>query len=206
MKIFLFDLETTGLPSMKSYNKYYPYQKLEYYESSRIVQLAILVYSYDNNKFNLLEEHNYIVKPDNFKINNSDIHRITQKHAEEHGMKFKDIIDKIIPVLKESNLIVSHNILFDKNVLLSELHRYDFKEAIKTIEKIPCFCTSMQTKDITKLKIKNFSEFKQPKLSELYKFLFKKNTPDNMHDASVDVKILAECFFKLLEKKYFVLD
>ena len=62
MKLFI-DLETTGLPKTKGFNNWYNYTELDKYESSRIIELGIII-TEDNG--NIISEYTSLVKPDNF--------------------------------------------------------------------------------------------------------------------------------------------
>ena len=202
MRIAFIDLETTGLPKHPSFNVYYPYTQLKFYDSSRIVQMSVLIYEIFNGEFKLVADHTYIIKPDGFVINNAHIHRITNTIANLAGIPFTDVINNISADLCTCNVLIAHNILFDRTILLSELHRYGLNQVIYAINAMGQFCTSVGCTNITRLKY-NATKFKQPKLSELYKFVFKKELA-GAHDASVDTKALADCFIELYKKKLIV--
>ena len=202
MRIAFIDLETTGLPKHPSFNVYYPYTQLKSYDSSRIVQMSLLIYDVVGEVFTLVADHTYIIKPDGFIINNAHIHRISNTIATLAGIPFVDVIANIKNDLLQCDTLIAHNILFDKNILLSELHRYNQQEVIYAINRMHHFCTSKGCTNITKIRY-NAREFKQPKLSELYKFVFKRDLL-NAHDASVDTKALAACFIELYKKKLIV--
>jgi DNA polymerase-3 subunit epsilon len=209
MRIAFIDLETTGLPRTTGYNGYYHYERTAMYDSSRIVQIAVIIYDIDEKnptESKYVAEHTYIVKPDEFDILNSNIHGITQEMATFTGVPFGDIVNVILPDLKTCDSLVAHNILFDKNVLLSELHRYRFTEVIYMINRMGSFCTSEQCKSVTKIKCKskNSKYYKQPKLSELYKFLMKKDMK-NAHNALADTQALVECFLTMLKNQQLVI-
>lgn len=205
MKLLFFDLETTGLPQTIDFHTYHSYKEVAYYENSRIVQIAAVLYERVGDEFVKTVEHDYIIKPDKFEIKNSNIHGIEQKTADFAGIELTQAIEFLRKDLESADLLIAHNIKFDKNVLLSELYRYKLFQDCKTINSIPIFCTSENCKDITKIKYKTGSRFKQPKLIELYEFLFNE-IPDGLHNALQDTRVLAKCFFELLKKKYFVLD
>lgn len=222
MRIAFLDLETTGLPKQPKFDVYHSYTQLKYYENARIVQIALLIYDVpdstspshveedekrigskkENVDCKLVAEHTYVVKPDGFEIRNSHIHRIDTATALFAGIEFKEVINKIWDDLKACDVLIAHNILFDKNVLLSELHRYGFNEQIYKINAMKYFCTSKGCTNITRIRY-NLLEFKQPKLSELYKFLFKKELQD-AHDALVDTKALVDCFMELRKRRLIV--
>ena len=217
MLIIFLDLETTGIPerskdqhydykevdkypSYKEVDKYPSYKEIDKYKESRIVQLAINI---GDEKGNIVKTYNFIVKPDGFEIKNSHIHGITMEMATMTGKPFVEVIQEIAPLFKKASLLVAHNIKFDKNVLLSELYRYELLRPINQLLKIPEFCTCFNTIDIVKMK--KYGQLKPPKLIELYKFLFKKDPVGDLHDAIVDTKIMAECFYELIRKEYFTL-
>jgi len=74
--ILIFDLETIGLPITKGYRKYHPYNKLQYYNNSRIVQMAFQVYEEQKDEtYHMTKEYDVIIKPDDFIINNEWCHQ-----------------------------------------------------------------------------------------------------------------------------------
>lgn len=221
MKIITFDLETTGFPKVIGFDTYYPPEQIRYYETSRVVQIAMMVFDnkaqkslemegptqeklgkiLEKKKFKLIKKFNFIIKPDKFIVRNSDIHGITQEIAEQQGIPFVDAIKEISAEFKDSSVKIAHNIIFDENVLASELHRYGLQSEMSDFLKVPSFCTSKNTTSITKLKYsKRFKKYKQPKLIELYKFLFDENV-DGLHNADQDTTVLSMCFFELLNKE-----
>jgi hypothetical protein len=204
MRIAFIDLETNGLPKQVSFNVYYPYTQLHYYNSSRIIQIAVIIYDVDvkTGEFKLVNQHSYIIKPDGFSINNAHIHRITNGIANTTGVSFVDAMNRLKDDFISCDTLIAHNVLFDKNVLLSELHRYKLDLLIYAVNKMHYFCTSYGCQNITKIKC-YAKKFKQPRLTELYKFLFKKDIV-NAHDAMVDTRALADCFIEMYKKKLIV--
>ena len=75
MKLFI-DLETTGLPKTKGFCNWYNYTELDKYESSRIIELGIIV-TEDNG--NIISEYTSLVKPDNFTSLKPIITKITPR-------------------------------------------------------------------------------------------------------------------------------
>jgi DNA polymerase III epsilon subunit-like protein len=207
MKILILDLETTGLPTQPGWGCYYPYEQLPFYDSSRIVQIGILVYNQKkNSKFVLEHEFNLIIKPENFTINNASMHGITQKIAETKGIDFIDAIKTIADTFKYTSLLVAHNAKFDVNILQSEMYRHKLSTELKQFTEIPVFCTSVNCTDITKIVMKGSKKFKQPKLIELHKYLFNAEPNEKMHDAINDARVLARCFFELLDRQLILLE
>ena len=62
MNLFI-DLETTGLPKTKGFCKWYDYTELDKYESSRIIEMGIVI---TNNDGETIVEYSSLVKPNNF--------------------------------------------------------------------------------------------------------------------------------------------
>ena len=197
-KVFIFDLETTGLPLMKYINKkkeYDDYKNNKSYNSSRIVSIA---WYHDDNfnpkKINFDNIKEYIVKPVDFdNIPTTHIHGISFEKAVTDGVDIKEIIYSkgLYEDIIASDIIIGHNCLFDINILLNELYRNSFIDIFTYFEKIflnkQYFCTADAGKDICKLHNQyNLSEYKKPKLTELYYHCFNKY-PANSHNATDDV-------------------
>ncbi len=185
-KIFI-DTETTGLPTLISYNRYYPYYQLEYYNKSRIIELGYMVYDSNNNK---IKEFNKLIRPNNFEITNTEIHGITNEQAINEGINIIDALKELEEDLKYTDTIIAHNINFDINIILSEASRAKCSKLVESIHKKVKKCTFKIAQEIYK---KNF------KLVNLYSHLFNKNI-EQEHRALSDVKILVDCYFELHNK------
>lgn len=122
MCILIFDLEITGLPSTRGFMNYYPYSELQYYESSRIVELAYII---TDREGNILHSYENIIRPCNYTITNDKIHHITQDMAMQQGIPLSDALSTMAADIQSHEItkILSYNVLFDKNVLFSEIHR-----------------------------------------------------------------------------------
>jgi DNA polymerase III epsilon subunit-like protein len=210
VKVLFLDTETTGLPKQPCYDYYYDPNQIGHYDSSRVVQIAALVYEIESDaktgevSASLLHEHDYLIKPDGFLIQNSHIHSITQSLATFAGITIKDAMDKIVPDLKDVHLMVAHNLGFDKNVLLSELYRNELPEYAQVVASMSEFCTSKGCTNLTKIPF-NSKKFKQPKLIELYKFLFGEEV-SGLHDALQDTRVMVKCFIELIKRKYISIE
>lgn len=98
-------------------------------------------------------------------------------------------------------MLVAHNIIFDKNILLSELYRIKDRALIRHIQDIANFCTSRGCADITKIPF-NSKKYKQPKLVELYSFLFGIDIRHGLHNALYDIENTVLCFTELIKSKH----
>jgi DNA polymerase-3 subunit alpha len=180
---FIFDLETTGFPERLGYNLYPPPSRISSYDSSRIVQIAYILY----NSGKIIKKFSCIIFPENFVIENSHIHGITQEKAIKEGKKFSEILPEIIKDISASEQIISHNLMFDLNILLSEIYRIDQG---KFVPRKSLYCTMENAKRI-------FSLRKVPKLTELFSRLYPDKNWVQRHDAMDDVLHCLYCYVKL---------
>jgi len=181
-----FDTETTGLP------KNYQAPLDDFLNWPRIVQIAWSLYDEEGNHW---ESYSYIIKPDGFIIPDevAKIHRISQERALKDGVDLKVALEHFLRDANSAAYLVAHNIDFDEKIIGSELLRtklgpnpFTGNNRIDTMKSSVNFC-----------KIDNGrGSYKWPNLSELYRILFSEAFPD-AHDALVDVKACAKCFFAL---------
>ena len=81
--------------------------------------------------------------------------------------------------------------------MAAEYYRFSKNNPLSTVKT---FCTMEKTVDICKIN-GNYG-YKFPKLQELYFYLFNENF-EFAHDAMVDVKATAKCYFEL-KRKYLI--
>lgn len=183
-----FDVETTGLA--KNFNA--PMSDLGNWP--RVVQLACLQLDDMGNE---LFKYDSIVKPKGFTIpaDAARIHGITTKRAKKEGIDINEVLNKFLPALNNSKILIAHNVAFDQNVLGAEFLRAGIPNNIQNMDKI---CTMKESTNFCKLPGKN-GQYKWPRLSELHTKLFKTAFEDS-HNALVDVTMCAKCFFELRKK------
>jgi DNA polymerase III epsilon subunit-like protein len=179
--IVIFDLETSGLPQLKKFNTYFPYRENEYYDSSRIVQVAwCKIDSFLDTNETIVQS--FYRKPslnDMFEMSpkSIEIHGITHKFLHDEGIGIEEILQKynFLNDLKECDYVLSHNINFDRNILFNELYRLNYMldlEFFETnLEKFLCTC-----------KPTFFT-----KLSTLYQSVCGENADLKFHNAKEDV-------------------
>ena len=186
MRILFFDTETNGLPK----NWTAPVEEIDNWP--RLVQIAWQVY---NHKGDLLEEHEYVIKPVGFKIPlaASAVHKITTEKALEIGEDLLKILKIFSSSVNDCSLLVAHNYSFDYNIMGAELLRNGLENSLQGKDHM---CTMKSTTDFCKIP-GNYG-YKWPKLEELYDILFSESF--NAHDALDDIRATARCFW-LLEKK-----
>ena len=186
--VLIFDIETTGLPKCKGFNNYYNPCETIYYDNSRMIELGYIICSADGI---VIKEVEHLIKPDNFSINNSEIHGISNIDAIKNGLDIKDVLNIFHKDIENINTIVAHNINFDYNILLSECYRYFGMNhnIITDIMSKHQICTMKLGKEYLSLN-------KFPKLIDLHKHLFNKEIVQN-HRALSDVKLCAECYYRM---------
>ncbi len=184
MKLFI-DIETSGLPTTKGFDDYYPYTDVKHYESSRIMSIAFIyqdVTYYSTVKENVI----YLCGGDA-----KNIHGLTIKDMLK-GDSIKIIHEKLKAALDICDEVCTYNANFDVNVLASELHRNNFIDTamILTLKKRVCVMKLFYT-------VMNQDRFFS--LINAYKFLFDEEF-DN-HNALNDTLACQRVYLEL-KKRY----
>ncbi len=186
-KIFI-DTETTGLPITKGFNNYHHPKFLKYYEGSRLIELAYIIY--DSNGVKLKEVENLVI-PENFKIENSKIHGITEEICIKNGKHIDAVLNEFLEDLNGVDTIIAHNTIFDIHIILSECFRRKYYSLINKIQATNKEDTMVLGKSIMK-------KDKYPKLTELYEYLYKEKF-NQEHRALSDVIHCAKCYYKIIK-------
>jgi len=187
MKILVFDTETTGLPKSRNSAIESPNNW------PHLVSISWVIL--DNENMNAIEkQRSYIIKPMGWTIplESIAIHGITNEMANEKGVSLKDVMDEFIA--EKPTHLIAHNLHFDYNVLVNAI-KWDLKTEEWGGFNIPNFgCTMVLSRKYCILPTKYPNVYKQPKLKELYEFIFKrKPNAEKLHDSLYDTTILVEC-------------
>lgn len=194
-RFMIIRIDTTGIPEKKENREYYEYKEIEKYKKSRMIRATWIIF---DRKKKIRKERDYIIKPKKFKIKKeiSEINKIYQKEAKEKGEEIEKVLKKIKKDMKKSSIIIGHNYEFIENIIKSEIYRIKGEtRMIKMMEEKKTICTSDRTKEIIKL-----PNNKKPTLGELYKYYCKKEMKKETESIE-KVKIILECFFKMMKKK-----
>lgn len=180
----IFDTETTGTP--KDYKA--PVSDVDNWP--RMVQIAWLQYDSSGEQ---IAERNYIIKPDGFTIPEDvvEIHGISTERAINEGVELKTALTDFTNAINETSCLVAHNINFDEKIVGAEFLRADVDNKLF---ETPRICTMESSTDYCKLPGPYGNKW--PSLSELHVKLFNKDF-EEAHNAAVDVKACADCFFEL---------
>jgi DNA polymerase III epsilon subunit-like protein len=172
---FVFDLETSGLPSKRD-GKTAPYTDLDAYSTARIVSVSWLLTQGDR----IMEQSYFVVKGD-FEINPvaQEIHGISREYMQEHGDSLENIFSELKESLTHVHSMIAYNIEFDINVLKSELCRWGRgTEIIAVIDEKHHVCCMKKAREY-------LNQEKTPKLSDVYAHLFG-DPPKKLHNAMSD--------------------
>ncbi|NOX86346.1 MAG: PHP domain-containing protein, partial [Chlorobi bacterium] len=183
----IFDTETTGLP--KNYNA----PLTDFDNWPRLVQLAWQIH---NEKGELEDVKNFIVRPEGFDIPRGaeKIHGITTEYALKEGQPLEFVLEEFNKTLKEVKVIVGHNIEFDLNILGAEFLRMKMDTPLFDVKAVD---TKEASTDYCALPGGRGGKYKWPNLDELHRKLFNESF-DAAHNASADVQATARCFLELV--------
>ena len=186
----IFDTETTGLP--KNYNA----PLTDFDNWPRMVQLAWQVHDAHGR---LVENHNYIIKPEGFEIpiNVRTVHHITTKYATEHGRLLDEVIEIFTQSAAKAKQLVGHNIDFDLCVLGCEFLRKKGENPLPNWLKVDT-CTE-KTAEFCQLPGGKNGKFKFPRLEEIHQILFGEAFVD-AHNAAADVEATTRVFLELVRR------
>lgn len=130
--IFL-DLETSGFP-----RKGEPADFTKY-NFARIVEIGYIIVDENNT---IIKKYNKFIKPIDFKYNKLPCNDITPKMLED-GIVILEALYEFSQDIKLCNTLISHNINFDKNILLAECYRCDEQFGIRNhiLNNMKYICT-----------------------------------------------------------------
>lgn len=198
MKVLVFDVETTGLMSERNASiteiDKWPY----------IVQLSYLIYDDILNRITLIND-NIIRLPSDVIISDvcCGIHGITTEKSIKDGIDIRYALIKFNEILNSVDIIVGHNISFDKRLIMVECIRNNIKQQFtKNSIKKNEYCTMRNGVNICKIENVNFfgkKYFKFPKLSELYYHYFK-IIPEGLHNSKNDILVCLRCYCMMVYK------
>jgi DNA polymerase III epsilon subunit-like protein len=193
MIVLVFDTETSGLPKCGYHKDYINTNSWPF-----ILQLAYILY--DTNKHKIIKKYKNLIKIDDSVEITQDsikIHNITRELCQQNGELISKVLRDFNKVLMKCDIIVGHNIQFDKTLIMAEMIRNQIPYNFNKTE----YCTMKNSINLCKLEGKGSwrgknNNYKYPKLSELVYHLFSE-TPENLHDALTDVVYTLKCYVKM---------
>jgi DNA polymerase III epsilon subunit-like protein len=178
--ILVFDTETTST-----------------YNDARIMQLAFKVVDLEGKT--LHEKAAYIHPGENdFKVNPFAfaVHKITQEMCVSMGEPIKDVLEEFFTYAGKSNVVVAHNLEFDRRMVNQELKLNNLKGMVPS--GIRFYCSMQGTKALVGATDK-LGRRKAPKLAELHRFLFDSDF-EGAHNAFHDVEATTKCVLELYNR------
>jgi DNA polymerase-3 subunit alpha len=183
MGYLIFDTETNGLPQCVFYGMFPLYNNLEKYNNARVVQVSYII---TDDLYKKVEESDTIIKRDNYPIDNSQFHGITEERSDTFGISFIEFAQQFKNSLSFVHTLVAHNIDFDFNVICAELYRYNLFDVLEAFESKKQVCTMKKYKLKIGATFKNSKCIKDPNLKELYHYATGE-TLENHHNSMYDV-------------------
>jgi len=202
MIVTVFDTETSGLPTRPSQFKRYadPFTETSRYDSARMVELAYVTYLVSDEKGEapkLIDQRSTLVRPDDtFTITNDDIHGIPHEFAKKHGRPLRDVLVDFVSAVERSDVVVSHNIEFDQNIVCAEMVRANMIQTARTF-------MSPETRFVCtmKLAMEIFSLTRFPTLKHLYEITHPSSPRwTQAHRAMDDALRAADCYLDLIKR------
>ncbi|RDC63711.1 3'-5' exonuclease [Adhaeribacter pallidiroseus] len=183
--LLFIDTEATGLP--KNWNA--PFSLAGNWPHA--VQVSWIIYSPEGQLIKL--ENHYIheadiqITPSAFKV-----HGITSEYLKQHGESRTKVLTFLANDLAQFQpVVVGHFMKFDALVLGADYYRMGWENPLALL---PTFCTM----EATTAYVRN-PRVKYLRLGDLYAILFK-TTLKQQHNALVDARATAECFFELVKR------
>ncbi|WP_276497235.1 3'-5' exonuclease [Pontibacter litorisediminis] len=183
--ILFIDTETTGKPL----DWRAPYTDAKSWPYS--VQIAWAVYTKEGKE--LKAESHYVYEPElEISAESEKIHGITKEFLQANGKARKEVLSQLAKDLEQYQpLLVGHFMQLDYHMLGVGFHRANLPNPLP---QLPTFCTMNASGKFLLGPRQRFL-----RLGELYERLFREPLLQQ-HDAAVDVKATAACFFKLVEQ------
>jgi DNA polymerase III epsilon subunit-like protein len=155
--------------------------------TARIIELGYIIT--DNVGRTIKEMNNLIKLPDGIYIKNTHIHGISNEMCNTKGVNMVDILDRLNNDMNKDDILICHNVNFDRKRLLYECNLYN---RIELYDKI----NNIKTEDTMIIGKNYFKEKRNIKLLKLYKMLYNEEK-EEQHRALYDAIICKMCYFKM---------
>lgn len=190
--ILFLDTETSGLPKRLD-------RPCDASEWPYIVQVSWLVYTMEGQ---LIDEKSLYIADQDFETSASSlkIHRISDPFRRENGYPRNDIMRWLSEDLRKYEpIVVCHFAQFDLKMLEVEFYR----SAVQSnLASLTIFCTMLASKTL----VSGLRGERYLRLEQLHTLLCDRDRPLEYHDANVDARATAECFFALYRMGYITSD
>jgi DNA polymerase III epsilon subunit-like protein len=212
IRVILLDTETNGLPK----NKFAPVSTAGAWPA--ILQLSWLVYEINGRTMNCVGSHDVGIALDPavaWDTGAAAIHGISEAEA-RFGTPAVEALSSLQSELVAANVIIAHNLAFDKPVIRAAAYAAGLKDIWPTGKQE--FCTMVSTRDLVRIPSPSHAPglpadkraahaFKAPRLNELYAWLYGHVydiSGATLHSAKSDTHCLSQCLAGLLRKGHVV--
>lgn len=183
-KIVIFDTETSGL-------------------DADINDILSLSWQVTDSDFNVIKSvTRYFEWPeDKDRVEQEAIcvNGLTQERLAELGtVERKEAIEEFMFDVKQANLLVAHNLLFDYNFVFTTACRYNI--SVSHLEGSKLFCTMRGLTEYCRLKRPGFDGYKWPRLSEAAEKLRVKKDDIEWHRSDYDTEIVRRIMVQILRR------
>ena len=183
--LLFIDSEASGLPKRWDV----PYSKEGNWPHA--VQIAWVISTKDGEE---VKQENHYIKDDDFQISHSatKIHGITRELVNSKGESRNKVMTLLANDLHQYQpLVIGHFIELDFHIAAAEFYRAGLDNTLQQLDR---FCIMMATDHLVVNPARKYL-----KLADLYRILFNAEL-ENPHDAIVDARATATCFFELLKR------
>lgn len=203
-RIVALDTETTGIPSHLAPG------------TVRIMQLGYVVCDVDTNEggslpqFSIVREYDRLVRlePGTFVDPASQrIHGLDAAACNgPSGVEPAEALGELVEWLGQRDVVlVGHHLDFDLGILAQEARRLGREDWLHVLGTVSTCCTMEWGRDVCRLPLpRPFAgvQYKNPKLVELFAFLFggRLPVPQGLHSAIVDARVCAACYLALVAR------
>lgn len=214
--LVIFDIESTGLP------KRFDAPVTDVDNWPRILQLSYEV-CWSNGE--TIKKKTCLIKPDGWEVPSADyfIRKGVEPHLAPNMAKFwtdngfmqeqniaegepiEQVLVEMLQSMNSADVLISHNLAFDKPVLACEMYRYGVSPGkvrkshpygLKPAGHLRDYCTKVNSTDVCCIP-GMYGKHKWPSLKEAYKHLTGKDFTDG-HDAGHDVQACKEVYLMLV--------
>ena len=211
-------LDNYGKPTYKYVNK--PIQISNPNMFPHVVQFSYILYDRRDNKVvKLFDEivrlsDNIVITPESQAVHHISLEQTQGQHSDGNfNRTIDDVLNEFMEDFYKANIVVAHNIRFDRNIVLAEMHRLviqtNNKNKSERFKKYMIdyysnnkeYCTCDYGSDECKIDAMNKigkPYYKMPKLNILFKHLFDYDVDTKkLHNSLMDVIVCFCCFYKL---------
>lgn len=196
MKVLVFDTETTGLPIGRNPSI------MDVHKWPHILQLSYILFDTDTKKIITMNDDLIRIPPEvEITPGSEAIHHISRVMCEANGISITEALNYFNKALSNADVVVGHNISFDKRMIMVECKRSNIYQKFTTngVQKEE-YCTMKKGTDICQIVMtaqNGDSYLKFPTLTELHQRLFDYK-PHGTHNALIDVLICLRCYVKIV--------